>query len=367
MVVKDDRIVLHETVGWNDRERQIPLNRNSYYRIRSMTKPVVGTAVLMLVEDGKVGLDDLASQYLPSFDNERSGDITVRQLLRHQAGYEQTAMPNGYWRQGTLREAVDLLGRTGPAHPPADVFRYSDKNPAALGAIIAEVTGAPAERFIQSRIFEPLGLSEMQTRFSPNVSWASRMNSTYRRIGDLWVKYWNPRMQQEFPFFRGSGGIHTTISEYARFLTTWMRRGALDGVRLIDEATVVEALRSDEPIAWGWGAAVRPLWTALGSFRRTELTRRASRFWSLGFGRDFGDGAAGTEHDRPVLYPVARKRHPDGVRRDRSGVFQQLETFGGLAPESPAASPELFASRTIPTAVRRRLVPTRWSGRVRHP
>ena len=251
MVVKDDRIVLHETVGWNDRERQIPLNRNSYYRIRSMTKPVVGTAVLMLVEDGKVGLDDLASQYLPSFDNERSGDITVRQLLRHQAGYEQTAMPNGYWRQGTLREAVDLLGRTGPAHPPADVFRYSDKNPAALGAIIAEVTGAPAERFIQSRIFEPLGLSEMQTRFSPNVSWASRMNSTYRRIGDLWVKYWNPRMQQEFPFFRGSGGIHTTISEYARFLTTWMRRGALDGVRLIDEATVVEALRSDEPIAWG--------------------------------------------------------------------------------------------------------------------
>ena len=127
MVVKDDRIVLHETVGWNDRERRIPLNRNSYYRIRSMTKPVVGTAVLMLVEDGKVGLDDLVSQYLPSFDNERSGDITVRQLLRHQAGYEQTAMPNGYWRQQTLREAVDLLGRAGPAHPPADVFRYSDR------------------------------------------------------------------------------------------------------------------------------------------------------------------------------------------------------------------------------------------------
>ena len=98
MVVKDDRIVLHEAVGWDDRERRIPLNRNSYYRIRSMTKPVVGTAVLMLVEDGKVGLDDLASQYLPSFDNERSGDITVRQLLRHQAGYA-AASPSGEWRR----------------------------------------------------------------------------------------------------------------------------------------------------------------------------------------------------------------------------------------------------------------------------
>ena len=251
LVVKDDRIALHETVGWNDRARQIPLSRNSFYRIRSMTKPVVGTAILMLVEDGEIGLDDLVTDYLPSFLNERSGDITVRQLLRHQAGYEQTAMPNGYWQQPTLRDAIDLLGRAGPAHPPDDVFRYSDKNPAALGAIIAEVTGEPAERFIRSRIFEPLGLLEIQTYFSPDVPWASRMNSTYRRIGDLWVKYWNPRMQQEAPFFRGSGGIHTTISDYARFLTVWMRGGEFDGGHLLDKATVSRALRSDQPITWG--------------------------------------------------------------------------------------------------------------------
>ncbi len=250
MIVKDRRVVLHEAMGWSDRERRVPLGRNSFYRIRSMTKPVVGTAVLMLVEEGKVRLDDPVTEYLSSFDNERSGAITVRQLLRHQAGFEQTAMPNGYWQQRTLRDAIDLLGRAGPVNPPGDIFRYSDKNPAALSAIIAELTGEPAERFLESRIFEPLGLSETFTRFSPNVSWASRMNPTYRRIGELWVKYWNPRKQQEAPFFRGSGGIHTTVSDYARFLTAWMEGGTLDEVRLLEETTAIEALEADEPITW---------------------------------------------------------------------------------------------------------------------
>lgn len=202
MIVKDDRIVLHEAAGWSDRERRVPLQRNSFYRIRSMTKPIIGTAILMLVEEGKISLDDSVTKYLPSFDNERSGAITIRQLLRHQAGYEQTAMPNGYWRQRTLREAIVLLGRIGPANPSGDLFRYSDKNPAALAAIIAELTGEPAERFIEPRIFEPLGLSETHTFFAYRFLGNSDepdIPSNWRAVGEVL----EPQNASGIPFLSG--------------------------------------------------------------------------------------------------------------------------------------------------------------------
>lgn len=96
MLVKNRRIVLHEATGWSDRERQIPLERNSIYRIRSMTKPIVGTAVLVLIEEGRLNLDDPVARYLPSFDNERSGEITIRQLLTHRGGFIQDVYPPQY-------------------------------------------------------------------------------------------------------------------------------------------------------------------------------------------------------------------------------------------------------------------------------
>ena len=71
LVVKDRRVVLHQAMGWSDRERRTPLERNSIYRIASMTKPFAGTAALMLWEDGLLGLDDRVADYLPSFRNER--------------------------------------------------------------------------------------------------------------------------------------------------------------------------------------------------------------------------------------------------------------------------------------------------------
>ena len=68
LLVKDERIVLHETIGWSDRERGIPLARNSIYRMRSMTKPFIGTAVLALAEDGRLDIDDRAANFLESYD-----------------------------------------------------------------------------------------------------------------------------------------------------------------------------------------------------------------------------------------------------------------------------------------------------------
>lgn len=102
VVIKNGKIVLHEASGWSDRERRIPLERNSIYRIRSMTKPFIGTAVLMLAEGGRLSLDDTVATYIRSFNNDRSRDITIRQLLTHTAGYVQGVYPSGYWNAPTL-------------------------------------------------------------------------------------------------------------------------------------------------------------------------------------------------------------------------------------------------------------------------
>ena len=82
MVIKNRRTVLHEAVGLSDRESKKPLKPDTIYCIRSMTKPMIGAAVQILVDEGRLSLDDTVSKYLPSFDNEKSRGITVRQRPR---------------------------------------------------------------------------------------------------------------------------------------------------------------------------------------------------------------------------------------------------------------------------------------------
>jgi len=243
LVIANGRIVWHQAVGWSDRERQRPLERNSIYRMRSMTKPFTGAAILILAEEGRLDLDDPAATYLPSFDNERSGAITIRELLTHGAGFEQTRFPDGYWARPDLRSAVDLIGELGPPNPPGESYRYSDHNSATLGAIVVEVTGAPVEEFIQTRMLDPLGLRDTHAHFSPDSSWAARMNSTYGTNSDGPLeRYWDPTMPQQTPWFRASGGLYSTALDYARWLYVWMNLGEYEGGRLVEEGTVREAL-----------------------------------------------------------------------------------------------------------------------------
>ena len=242
LVIKNRKIVWHEVVGWSDRERRVPLERNSIYRVRSMTKPFTGAAILMLAEEGRLDLDDPVARYLTSFDNERSAAITIRELLTHGAGFEQVAFPDGYWSRPDLRSAVDLIGDIGPPNPPGESYRYSDHNSATLGAIVAELTGAPVEEFIRARILEPLELHDTHAHFAPDSAWAPRMNSTYGVRNGRLERYWDSSLPQQTPWFRASGGLYSTVFDYARWLMVWMDLGAFEGGRLLEEATVREAL-----------------------------------------------------------------------------------------------------------------------------
>src|SRR5579871_3699809 len=126
LVTRRGQVVLHEAVGYRDRDGHAPMTRDTLFHVASNTKPVVATAVLMLVEDGKIDLDAEVRRYLPSFDTDKSKSITVKQLLSHTSGFHEPTYflkplmekspehPNA----PSLRDEVDRFGAMGPAQPP---------------------------------------------------------------------------------------------------------------------------------------------------------------------------------------------------------------------------------------------------------
>ena len=236
LVIKDGRIVLHQAMGWADIDRAVPMERDAVFRIASMTKPFVGTATLMLVEEGMLELDGRVAAHLPSFDNSRSGAITIRQLLTHRSGFAQGAEPDGYADAPSILDAVELLGAQGPDFPPGDDFIYSDLNSETLGALIEVVTGEPVERYLERRIIEPLGLGDTHTSFAPEVSWADRVPSLYRRWGEgPWERFWNPLRPHEVAWFSPAGDLYSSAFDYAEFLTGFLAEQLVPGT-FVDEA-----------------------------------------------------------------------------------------------------------------------------------
>lgn len=238
-------VLLRRSFGWSDRERGIAMPVDAVYRMRSMTKPLVGTAVLMLYEEGKLGLADPIARYIPPFDNDTKRGITIHHLLTHTSGLigeiydtvEGTVFT-------TLREAVDWLGREGPmGFAPGTAFHYSDPGTSTLGALVAVVSGMLCEDFIQARIIEPLGMGDSFCSLVPEADpRRARVAATYRGKTGQWTKYWDATQPQALRFFRASGGLYSTAADYAVFVRAFLRGGALDGVRLLKPETVRLAL-----------------------------------------------------------------------------------------------------------------------------
>ena len=243
LVIVDGHIVLHQAMGWADRDDLVPMERNSIFRLASMTKPFGGTATLMLAEEGRIGLDEPVASYLPSFRDGSARSITVRHLLTQRSGFVQGGDPPGYEDQPTLVAAAGLVGEQGPTYDPGERFIYSNLNTEALGAVVAAISGMPVERFLEESILGPLGLSDTHTAFSPEANWAERVPSSYRSWGGTsWERWWNPSRPHETTWFSPAGDLFGSAFDYARFLQVWMNRGEYGSGRLLEATTVEEAL-----------------------------------------------------------------------------------------------------------------------------
>ncbi|HJU74053.1 MAG TPA: serine hydrolase domain-containing protein [Gemmatimonadaceae bacterium] len=240
LVIRNGRTVLHEAVGWSDRERKLPMRTDHIVSMRSMTKPLVGAAALILREEGKLKLEDRVSQFLPSFDNPKARDITIFQLLTHTSGIRgEIYVATGGTQYKTLREAVDAVGAKGPDFAPGTDYFYSDPGTSTVGAVIADRAGMPSEDFIRTRILEPLGMKDSFLVDDPASPLRARVAAAYRRERDgPWIRYWDNTMPPVVPFFRASGGLYSTALDYARFMAAMLGQGTLGNVRILAPESV---------------------------------------------------------------------------------------------------------------------------------
>jgi CubicO group peptidase (beta-lactamase class C family) len=241
VVIKNRRVVLHEAIGWKDREDGAPMEPDTLFNIRSMTKPILGTIAQMLVDEGKLALDDPVSKYLPSFDNDTSRQITIEHLLTHRSGLPLSILKN--WpNYASLQEIADEAGEQGPDFTPGTRFQYSDTGSDTLGAVLEKASGQPLETLYAERILEPLGMSATVTMIDADDPRTEHIGSAYMGTRNNWSRYWSPSDEPLYPFSMGSQSLYCTPLDYARFLALWMDGGQVSEQRLLSSEAAERAM-----------------------------------------------------------------------------------------------------------------------------
>lgn len=243
LVVRHGRVVLHEAIGLRDKERGLPMERNTLFRMASNTKPVVATAIAQLVEQEKLDYGDLVREYIPEWDNYRAGFITVGQLLSHTGGLRIGSLflePLG--EHPTLRGEAARFGAVGAEATPGLAYEYSNPGYNTLGALIEIASGQLLEDYLKAAIYEPLGMVDSYNHRAGHGldGKLGRMGPAYyKRDSDgEWVPGGTPGGPDEFPFARGSGGMISTAWDYAIFAQMFLNGGIYDGVRILDPESV---------------------------------------------------------------------------------------------------------------------------------
>jgi CubicO group peptidase (beta-lactamase class C family) len=259
LVARRGRIAHFEAQGLADLETKKPMTKESIFRIASMTKPVTGVAIMMLVEEGKVRLTDPVSKYVAEFRGMKVAvpaattllfhtvpaerEITVRDLLIHTSGLTSVAMGNSVRAKfsrkpnESLAEYIPRLGATPLEFQPGSRWQYSAFAAFDTLARIVEIaSGRTFDQFLRERIFDPLEMQDIF--FDPAGDKASRVATVYQlRDGKLARSEFANRTRNRVSY-SGGGGLMTTAGNYLHFGQMLLNGGQLNGKRLLSPRTV---------------------------------------------------------------------------------------------------------------------------------
>ena len=185
-VIKDGKVVKMKGYGLANVELGVPVTPDSVFNLASLTKQFTAAAIMLLVEDGKIGLDDRISKYLPNAPDAWSG-ITVRHLLTHTSGVKKTELPrcNESWLlEYTTVQMFEHASKLPPNFAPGERWWYSNQGYILLGMIIEKVSGKRYGEFLRERIFQPLGMNATTIHDGWNVI-KNRAAGYTRRNGEL--------------------------------------------------------------------------------------------------------------------------------------------------------------------------------------
>jgi CubicO group peptidase (beta-lactamase class C family) len=270
LVARNGRIAHFETHGLMDLDTKKPMQKDAIFRIMSMTKPVVGVAILMLVEDGKVRLTDPASMFIPELQglsavvvnaDGRVGpapsgtvaapmpgrvvpadrEVTVRDLLTHTSGLMSGGMSASSNSEmmpkagETVAQVIPRLKKVPLDFQPGTRWAYSGQFGFDVLLRIVEVaSGMPFDQFARQRIFDPLGMKD--TSFYPPEG-NPRIATLYEQSNGALRKAANPAFMNG-AYLSGGGGLYSTAEDYLQFALMLLNQGQHDGKRLLGPRTV---------------------------------------------------------------------------------------------------------------------------------
>jgi CubicO group peptidase (beta-lactamase class C family) len=267
-VARGGRLVHWKAFGLRSVEAGAPLRPDDLFRIYSMTKPITSVAVMMLVEDGRVALEDPVAKYIPAFVATKVWTplgpvpqrraMTVRDLLRHTAGltygyFGETPADSAYRRadpSGRAADLADLMERLAAlplVDQPGDRWNYSFATD-VLGRIVEVASGRSLDRFFRERVFAPLRMDD--TFFEVPSDRRGRFTGYYARVNGRFVLSDSPdtgSYTRPPKVLSGGGGLVSSAADYARFMQMLLNGGELDGARLLRRETVAEMLRNQLP------------------------------------------------------------------------------------------------------------------------
>lgn len=238
-------------IGWRLASPPVVAD-TTLYDLASLTKALATTtAVLLLVQDGVIGLDDPVRRHLPEFEGQGKDGVTWRHLLTHTSGLSAGAAIRG----STPEERVRRLLRTRLQLPPGRQVAYSDVGFLVLWEAAQRAAGEPLPALLERRVWQPLGMTA--TTFAPGRDCAACAPTLRLRTGEPFRGVPADEMARQLGGVTGSAGLFSTVADVARFAAMIAAGGELGGVRVLDAALVRELLRQ-QPRAGrrtlGWSA-----------------------------------------------------------------------------------------------------------------
>ena len=282
MVAQDGEVLMHEAIGYQNVEDQVPMSKDTIFRIFSMTKPVTGTALMMLWDEVKFQLEDPVEMHLPELAGmqvfvEQNEDgswvtepadhpMTVRELMSHTGGLvytpplSQGPVAEAYAKAGimnltgaTLAESMPALKDIPLSYQPGSQWVYSISVD-VQGYMVERLSGMRFGEFLETRIFQPLGM--VDTGFSVKPENAARLSRQYAPNNDGTLRRTDNRPGlANFDFLSppkfesGGGGLTSTAADYMRFVQMHLGGGELNGVRILSEAAVAQMRANQLPEA----------------------------------------------------------------------------------------------------------------------
>lgn len=319
LLVQDGEVISHMQAGIRRAEDGAPIEEDTLYRIYSMTKPITGVAMMILYEEGAFSLDDPITKFIPEFEDLQvyspdglptpvSRPATMRELMSHTAGFayglsditppDAKLQELGVLAQPDLDSFIETVAGVPLLMEPGTNWYYS-LSVDIQGAIIERITGEPFGDFLQTRIFDPLGMDD--TGFYVPEAEYDRFGDVFMRdayTGDLvpFTESWVTFREDTVAFQSGGGGLVSTLDDYARFCQMLLDEGSFGGVQILKPETVklmtTNVLTKDQSIFSDGGQGEVP--TGVGFGLNVGVITGPAATDRYGLGTHFWGGAAGT-------------------------------------------------------------------------